>query len=75
MMSYHIQVSILKLKASYMLNVYKFKHWMFSWHVDAENDIVFSVAKRIHFVKYKEHTIVQFGKREYAVAPKYVLDK
>ena len=62
----------LRLKAAYMLNAYKFRHWFFSWNQDEEGDIVFSVAKVIHFTKYKEHTIVKFGKMDYQAAPKYV---
>lgn len=63
----------IKAKAAWGLFAYKFKRWMFSWQVDAEGDLVFSIAHRIHFVKYKEHTVFQFGKQsEYQPAPKYV---
>lgn len=63
---------MLKIKSAYYLNRYKFRHWFFKWNQDEEGDIVFSVAGVIHFVKYKEHTIVKFGKFGYTEAPKYV---
>lgn len=63
---------LLRLQASLMITRYKFKHWFFSWGVDDEGDVVFSIAKILHFVKYKEHTQVYFGKMDYDPAPKYV---
>lgn len=51
---------------------YKFKHWLFSWNQDEGGDIVFTVVKILHFIKYKEHTIIKFGKMNYQPAPKYV---
>lgn len=62
----------IKLQAFYMHKSYLFRHWLFSWKQDEEGDIVFSVANSVHFIKYKEHTIVKFGKMNYAKAPKYV---
>ncbi len=62
----------MKIKAAWMMNCYKFRHVVFSWNQDEEGDIVFSVAKVIHFIKYKEHTIVKFGKQGYEQAAKYV---
>lgn len=67
-----MKIVVSKLQASAMMASYKLRHWLFSWNVDEEGDIVFSVAKCIHFIKYKEHTIVKWGKRGYAEAPKYV---
>ena len=62
----------LKLQAFYVWNSYKLRHYLFSWSMDDEGDIVFSVAKRLHFIKYKEHTIVKVGKMDYKSAPKYL---
>lgn len=62
----------LKIQAAYLMNVYKFKHFVFSWNQDEEGDIVFSLCKLVHFIKYKEHTIVKFGNKGYQPAPKYV---
>lgn len=55
------------------LCVYKFRHWCFQWKQDEEGDIVFVIFNCIGFVKYKEHTIVKFGKivKEYISARKY----
>jgi hypothetical protein len=64
---------ILELKALKLVKSYKFRHWLFAWNVDSEGDIVFSVANVLHFVKYKEHTIVKWGKQQgYSQAAKYV---
>lgn len=55
-----------------MLKRYQFKHWFFRWNVDDDGDIVLSVASILHFIKYKEHTLVKFGRLNYAEARKYV---
>lgn len=60
------------LQAFYLHKAYMFRHWLFQWKQDEEGDIVFSVANRLHFLKYKEHTIIMFGKKEFQIAPKYV---
>lgn len=72
MFTYKIKLLKLKLQSSYMLKMYKLRHFLFSWKQDEEGDIVFSVASILHFIKYKEHTIVKFGKMGYEAAPKYV---
>ncbi len=35
----------------------------FRWNLDDDGDIVFSVANLVHFTKYKNSTLVEFGKR------------
>lgn len=68
-----------RIKAWWVCNIpwakYRFKHWLFSWNQDEEGDIVFSIAKTIHFIKYKEHTIIRFGKYDYKEAPKYLISE
>ncbi len=45
----------------------------FRWNQDRDGDIVFSVAKRVHFTKYDNSTLVRFGKRKDLNAlPKHV---
>jgi len=56
----------------FLLKKYQFSHWFFRWNQDEEGDLVFSVMNIIHFVKYKEHTIIHFGRKKYDRAPKYV---
>lgn len=51
---------------------YKFHHWLFQWKIDDEGDITLSVAGLFHLTKYKEHTIIRFGKMHYANAPQYI---
>lgn len=51
---------------------YKLRNFLFAWNLDEERDLTFSVCKVIHFIKYKEGTIVKFGKKEYLPAPKYL---
>lgn len=62
----------IKLQAFYLHKSYLFRHWLFQWKQDEDGDIVFSIANRLHFIKYKEHTVVKFGKFDYQNAPKYV---
>lgn len=40
---------------------YRFRHWLFSWRQDGEGDLVFVVANRLAFTKYKEHTLVTWN--------------
>lgn len=55
---------------------YKIKHWFFKWELDSEKDLTLTVAKFVHLVKYKEHTIIRFGdNKQYTEAPKYVIEK
>ncbi len=62
----------LRFKCNIPMWKWQFKHWLFSWNVDSEGDIVFSIAKRIHCVKYKQSTLFVFGKTDYEEAPKYI---
>lgn len=61
----------MKLKAYLMMSKYKFHHWVFKWNQDEDGAIVFSVVGAFHFIKYKEHTIFKFGKKNYDGAAKY----
>lgn len=56
----------------FLLKKYQFSHWFFKWNQDEEGDIVFSVMNIVHFIKYKEHTNVLWGRKNYSCAPKYV---
>lgn len=41
---------------------YRLRHWLFQWnYCEQDNSIVFTVCGVLHFLKYKEHTIVYFG--------------
>lgn len=54
---------------------YAFIHWVFRWNAETEQEggsIVFTLFNFIHFLKYKEHTIIKFGKDRYKPARKYV---
>ena len=51
---------------------YNIKRKVFVWNVDGDNDITLTVFGKIHFVKYKEQTLVYFGKKaDLQPAPKY----
>lgn len=54
----------------------KIKRWCFTWNAEPEEEggsIVFTLFKVIHFLKYKESTLIYFGKKkEYQPARKYV---
>lgn len=69
---------ITRLRAQAFLKSYKFRHWAFRWNCEAQEDgasIVFSVFNCIHFLKYKEHTLIKYGhpsKFNYTEAAKYV---
>lgn len=52
---------------------YQFKHWFFMWQLDDDNDITLTVCRFIHLTKYKEHTIIRFGKNKGCKqAPKFI---
>lgn len=58
--------------AKYEIISYRIKNYIFSWNVDSDNDITLSVLGVMHIVKYKEQTIVYFGKKGGLLpAPKY----
>ena len=66
-----------KMRAFAMTKSYNFKHWCFRWNCEMDDgqSIVFTVCNRIHFLKYKEHTLVYFGhpsKFKFEEAAKYV---
>jgi hypothetical protein len=47
---------------SYSSALYRLRHWLFQWnYCEQDGSIVFTVAGALHFLKYKEHTIVYFG--------------
>ena len=50
---------------------YIFVHWFFMWNQDDDGDVTLSIANLIHFTKYKEHTIVRYGWKQYKPAEKY----
>lgn len=61
-----------KIIAKYDVLSYRIKNHIFSWNVDSDNDIALSIFRVVHFVKYKEQTIVYFGKKKDLLpAPKY----
>jgi len=54
---------------------YKISHMIFQWNTEEQDDggsIVFTVCNFIHFVKYREHTLIYFEKNRYKPARKYV---
>ena len=52
---------------------YRFIHWLFQWKQDEENDIAFVVCNCLVFLKYKEHTIIQWNGASMKSAPKYLI--
>lgn len=50
---------------------YRFTGWLYRWTLDEDNAITFTVAGCLNFTKYKESTIVKFG-RNWKSAPKHV---
>lgn len=57
------------------MNTYKLKNFFFSWNAEKEEDggsVVFTVLNMVHFVKYKESTLVYFGKGKFNKARKYI---
>ena len=55
---------------------YRVNTFVFTWNAEDENEgssIVFTVCKVIHFLKYKESTLIYFGKHpEFKQARKFV---
>lgn len=52
------------------------KNRIFKWNFDPECDLVFSVCGILHFVKYKEHTLIKWGKQsDHCPAPKYLREE
>lgn len=57
------------------MNTYKLKQFFFNWNSELEEDggsIVFTFCKVLHFVKYKESTLICFGNGRFQKAIKYV---
>lgn len=55
-------------------SMYRFWHWLYRWNVCVQDgSIVFTVAGVLHFLKYKEHTIIYWGQGNkpdpFSVAP------
>lgn len=73
-LKFELRVLIIRARLAFNLSMlsYRFRHWLFAWKIDDEGDLVFSVGKVLHFIKYKEHTIVKFGKQSYVDAPKHI---
>jgi hypothetical protein len=64
-------VKRMKVMAWYRMTILHFWYWVFKWQLDADNDLVFSICNLIHFIKYKQSTLVKFGRRpEFKEAPK-----
>lgn len=58
-----------------MIIMYRLKNFIFQWNAEEEKDggsIVFTLFNRVHFLKYKESTIIYYGKGKYSQARKYV---
>lgn len=64
--------SDMKMMKNISIIKYRISMWMFNWNKDEDGDIVFTFAKVFHFAKYKESTIIGFGRKNYQKAPKYV---
>ena len=63
----------MKLKALIATSRLRFEYWFFQWKLDQDNDIVFSICNVVHFVKYKQSTIVYWGRQPmFREAPKYL---
>lgn len=57
------------------MNTYKLKQFFFNWNSETEEQggsVVFTFCKVIHFVKYKDSTLISFGKGRFQKAIKYV---
>lgn len=50
---------------------YKMTHAAFRWVMDEDGDIGIEIFRLVTLLKYKEHTIIKFGKK-YENAPKYI---
>lgn len=68
----NIRNRIFYIKCNIPMMKWNFRHWVFRWNVDDDGDIVFSIMNIVHFIKYKQSTIINFGKRKYKEAPKYI---
>lgn len=62
----------MSLSFRYHLFSYKFRTWIFRWNVDEGGDLTLSIARYIHLTKYKENTIIRFGRKDYKPARKHV---
>lgn len=66
---------MLALKGRLAILWFRTKNYLFSWHAEKEEDggsIVFTFAQRIHFLKYKDMTIIYFGKGRFTKARRNV---
>lgn len=48
------------------------KRKVFNWNQDEDGDITLSVCNIVHFTKYKEMTLIRWGKKSYEQAPKRI---
>lgn len=51
--------------------LYRLEHWLFKWKTDEDGDIAFVLFNWIAFIKYKEHTIINFNGHRLAMAAKW----
>ena len=57
------------------MNTYKMKQFLFQWNAETEEDggsVVFTFCKVLHFLKYKDSTLIYFGKDRFQRARKHV---
>lgn len=55
---------------------WRLRRWMFQWKLDDEGDLAIIVFRCIALVKYKEHTVVRFGRfSDWRSAPKYLKEE
>lgn len=56
--------------------LFRISMWMFNWNAEPESEggsVVFTFCKVVHFVKYKDMTIIKFGLAHgYTPARKYI---
>lgn len=62
-------MSLKKFKHVFLDKRRNLKNWIFRWHIDVDNDLVFSVFNLVNFVKVKQRTMIVFGKQDYKDAP------
>lgn len=62
---------IKKLRQKLEMAEYKMTHAAFRWVMDEDGDIGIEIFRLVTLLKYKEHTIIKFGKK-YENAPKYI---
>ena len=67
-----IKHKLFMAKAACALALYRFRHWVFQWKVDNEGDITLTICQVLNMTKYKEHTVIRWGNKNYADAPKWV---